>query len=83
MYKLVEVHEVYEYQVTQYDSQTGNGDLFVQYIHTFLKLKAKASRYPSWVQSPADEERYISEFAARDGIQLDQDAMGPTPQSGA
>jgi hypothetical protein len=24
-YKLVEVHEVYEYQVTRYDPQTGNG----------------------------------------------------------
>ena len=42
-YKLVEVHEVYEYQVTQYNPQTGNGGLFVQYIDTFLKLKADAS----------------------------------------
>ena len=42
-YKLVEVHEVYEYQVTQYNPQTGNGGLFVQYIDTFLKLKAEAS----------------------------------------
>ena len=59
-YKLVEVHEVYEYQVTQYDPQTGTGGLFVQYIDTFLKLEAEASGYPSWVQSPADEDRYIS-----------------------
>ena len=56
----VEVHVVYEYQVKQYDPQTGTGGLFVQYIDTFLKLEAEASGYPSWVQSPADEDRYIS-----------------------
>ena len=42
-YELVEVHEVYDYQVTRYDPQTGNGALFAQYIDTILKLKAEAS----------------------------------------
>jgi hypothetical protein len=55
-YKVVEVHEVYEYQVTEYDRQTGDGGLFAQYINTFLKLKAEASGYPNWVQCPADED---------------------------
>ena len=36
----MEANYVYEYQVTQYDPQTGTGGLFVQYIDTFLKLKA-------------------------------------------
>ena len=67
-YKHVEVHEVYEYQVTQYDPQTGNGGLFVQIIGTFLKLKAEATGYSRSVQSSGDEERYISEFAACEGI---------------
>ena len=75
-YELVEVHEIYEYRVTQYDPQTCTGGLFVQYIDTFLKVKAEASRYPSWVQGPADEDRYISEFAASEGIQLDKYARG-------
>ena len=59
-YVLVEVHEVYEYRVTQYDPQTGTGGLFVQYIKTFWKMKADATGYQSWVQSPADEDRYIN-----------------------
>ena len=75
----MEVHEVYEYQVTQYDPQTGNGGLFSQYIDSFLKLKAEARGYPSWIQSPADEDLYISEFAASEGIQLDKDAIGSNP----
>jgi hypothetical protein len=38
VYQVLQVHEMYEYQVTQYDKQTGQGRLFVQYINTFLKL---------------------------------------------
>jgi hypothetical protein len=48
-YKLVEVHEVYEFQVKRYDPQTGNGGHFAEYISTFLKLNAEASGYPNWV----------------------------------
>jgi len=42
-YKVLEIFEVYEYDVTQYDRQTGQGGHFVQYIDTFLKLKTEAS----------------------------------------
>ena len=38
-YKVVEIQEVFEYAVTQYDRATGVGGLFVEYINTFLKLK--------------------------------------------
>jgi len=53
---------VYEYQVTQYNLETGEGGLFVEYINTFLKLKAEASGYPEWVKNPEDEERYFKSF---------------------
>jgi hypothetical protein len=49
-YKLVEVHEVYEYQVKKYNPESGDGGVFVEYINTFLKLKTEASGYPNWVQ---------------------------------
>ena len=65
--------------MTQYDPQTGTGGLFVQYINTFLKLKAEASGYPIWVKRPADEDRYISKFAASEGIKLDTGAIGDNP----
>jgi len=42
-YGIVEIHEVYEYAVTQYDAATGEGGLFIEYIDTFLKFKAEAS----------------------------------------
>ena len=78
-YKLVEVHEVCEYEVTQYDPQNSSIGLIVRYIGTFLNLKADASGYPGWVQSPAFEDRYNSEFGASEAFQLDKDAIGSTP----
>jgi len=48
-YKILEIQEVYQYENTQYNPDTGDGGLFVVYINTFLKLKAEASGYPSWV----------------------------------
>jgi len=62
-YRILEIYEVYEYQVTQYKRETGEGRLFVDYINTFLKIKAQASGYPSWVRSPEDEERFIDSFS--------------------
>jgi hypothetical protein len=46
-YRVLQIHEVYEYRVTRFDKDTGEGGLFVEYIDTFLKLKAEASGYPS------------------------------------
>ena len=37
-YKVLEIFEVYEYSVTQYDLCTCEGGLFVDHINTFLEL---------------------------------------------
>lgn len=68
-----ENNEFYEYEGTQYDSQTGEGH-FVQYTGTFLKL-VEASGYPSWVQGTEDEERYTQYFRESKGIELDKAAI--------
>jgi hypothetical protein len=78
-YKLLVVHKVYEYQVTQYDPETVDGGLFVEYINTFLKLKAEASGYPNWVHCPEDEVRLISKFHKSEGIQLDNEKYWTQP----
>jgi hypothetical protein len=48
-YKILEIQEVYQYKVTQYNPDTSDGGLFVGYINTFLKLKAEANGYTSWI----------------------------------
>ena len=42
-YRILKIHEVFEYAVTQYDATTGEGGLFVEYIDMFLNLKVEAS----------------------------------------
>jgi len=72
VYRVLDIYEVYEYKITLYSSETDEGGLFVDYINTFLKLKAEASGYPSWVRSPEDEEQYIQSFRESEGIELDK-----------
>jgi len=33
-YRILQIYEVYEYQVTQYNPETAEGGLFVDYIKT-------------------------------------------------
>jgi hypothetical protein len=78
-YKVLDIHEVYQYRVTQYDRATGEWGLFADYINTFLKLKAEASGYPSWVRTSDDEDRYIELFWESEGILLNKDAIKQNP----
>jgi hypothetical protein len=61
--------------VTQYDPATGEGGLFVQYVDTFVKLKAEASGFPSWVQGVAYQDRYLGRVRDAEGILLDRAAV--------
>jgi len=69
------IYEVYEYQVTQYNPERGEGGLFVDYINTILKLKAEACRSPDRVHSPEDADRYVYSFWQSEGIRLDKEAI--------
>jgi len=61
-YRILEIYEVYEYQVTQYGPETGEGGHFVDYMNNVSKVKAEASGYSGWVRKPADEKLYIESF---------------------
>jgi len=74
-YRILEIYEVYEYQVTQYYPVTGKGALFVTDINTFLKLKSEASGYPGWGQSPEDEDLYVDSFWHSEVIRIEKEAI--------
>ena len=74
-YKILEIHEVYEYQVTQYNQETGEGGLFAEYMNTFLKLIAEASGHPDWVRTPNDEDQCIESLRQSEGFLLDKDSI--------
>jgi len=56
-YRILEIYDVYECQVTQYNPETGECRLLVAYMNTFFKQKAEASGYPGRVPSPENEDR--------------------------
>ena len=77
VYRILEIHEEYEYNVTKYDTETRLGCLFSGYLDSLLKLKSEASASPAWVRNPADEERYIESFWKSEGIRLYGEAIKP------
>ena len=70
VYRILQIYEVYEYQVTQHNPHTGEVEIFVDYLNPFLKLKANAIGYTGWVRSPEDEEQYVESFWKSEGIGL-------------
>ena len=50
-YQVLDILEVYEYEVKKNDPHNREGVLFTEYINTFLQLKADASGYPAWVRN--------------------------------
>jgi len=76
-YHVLDILEVYEYEVTKYDPHTRECGLFSEYINTFLKLKAVSSCYTAWVGNPEDEECYVMTFEAREGVLMDREAIRP------
>jgi hypothetical protein len=47
----------------------------VDYINTILKLKTESSGYPSWIQTPDEQDRYIEMFWQSEGICLDKNSI--------
>ena len=74
-YRILQIHEVYEYEVTQYVPETREGRIFVAYMNKFLKLKAETSGYPGWVHHPEEGDRYVDSFWHSEGTRLDKEAI--------
>ena len=47
-------------------------------MNTFLKLKTEASGYPDWVRTPEDEDCYVDNIYASEGIRMDKEAIKPS-----
>ena len=77
-YRLENVYEFWEYEVTCFDKDTISGGLFAEYVDMFLKLKQESSGYPSWVQSEEDKDRYIEDYRRAEGIALDKASISQT-----
>ncbi|KAK4882043.1 hypothetical protein RN001_005362 [Aquatica leii] len=72
-YKVLEVSEVWEYEVVEYNKDTRTGGLFSSYVDKFLKLKQECSGWPTWCTSEQLKDRYVREYLEKEGVALDKD----------
>jgi hypothetical protein len=63
-YRIIETYEILHWRL--------KGKPFNGFVYCFTKMKAEASGYPSWVQTEADKDKYISDYYDSTGIQLDK-----------
>lgn len=73
-YRVVKIYEVWHFGPRQ-----RREGLFRQYVNNFLKLKQEASGWPSWTDTEAKKEQYISEYQEREGITLEYTNIKKNP----
>lgn len=78
-YKITNIYEIWQYEVTQYNPQTKEGGHFTEYINTFLKIKQEASGWPSDCVDEESKIRYIDEYERAEGIKLDSEKICTNP----
>ncbi|KAK4880439.1 hypothetical protein RN001_008585 [Aquatica leii] len=71
-YKVLEILEIWEYEIAQYNRSSRSGGLFTKYVDNFLKLKQESSGWPSWCTDDQGKDRYVTEYLEREGIALDK-----------
>ncbi|KYN23135.1 hypothetical protein ALC57_04438 [Trachymyrmex cornetzi] len=78
-YRVSKVSEIWQYEVTRYDPDTGQGGLFTGYINSFLQLKQEASGWPNECVNDEAKERYLREYEETEGIVLDKNNIAQNP----
>ncbi|KAK4886851.1 hypothetical protein RN001_003122 [Aquatica leii] len=78
-YVVLEIHEVWEYKVCQYDKNVKSGGLFSKYVDHFLKVKQECSGWPTWCVDETTKDRYIQDYLTHEGISLDKSKIKSNP----
>lgn len=78
-YKIIAVHEIWQYEVEQYSKSTKTAGLFGQYINLWLKIKQEASGWPTECTTRASQDAYIESFREAEDVQLERDCIEVNP----
>ncbi|KAK4880607.1 hypothetical protein RN001_008753 [Aquatica leii] len=78
-YKVLDILEIWEYEIAQYSKENRSGGLFTSYVNNFLKLKQECSGWPSWCVDDETKDRYVTEYLEREGIALDKSNISVNP----
>ncbi|XP_018578028.1 uncharacterized protein LOC108916298 [Anoplophora glabripennis] len=78
-YTLVEIHEVWSYQMQKFDTTTKTEGLFTAMMNEFIKTKQQASGWPKTCSTIEARNKYIEEFLAREDVQLEFNEICENP----
>ena len=78
-YRVLRIFEIWQYQTTKYDPNSGQGGIFAGYIDEFFAPKTEASGYPSSCVSEEEKEAYVKEMETKEGIKLDKANIESNP----
>lgn len=78
-YKICEIYELMTFNMSQYNPNIRKDGIFSEYMRTFLKLKQESSGWPEHCTDDISKERYLNEFYAAEGIQLDPLSIEKNP----
>ena len=71
-YQILKIHEVWHFPVR-------TGELFKEYVDTFLKIKQEASGYPKDCVTEEQKQAYIDEYYEHEGIRLEPEKIEHNP----
>lgn len=78
-YQLLEVFEVWQYTVEQYDAVKKTGGLFTRMMDKFIRIKQEASGWPGHCVTDEQKNAYIEEFFDKEGIRMGFDKILKNP----
>ncbi|KAK3929177.1 putative DNA polymerase [Frankliniella fusca] len=79
-YKLVAVHEVYQYPHTsKYNPDTQEDGLLSAYVRRFMALKIQASGWPADCDTEEKKAQFVEDTLKHDGVVLDPTKMEKNP----
>lgn len=78
-WKILDVYEIWQYEVERYDRQSQTAGLFGGYINLWLKIKQEASGWPSECTTAESKTAYVSSFREAEGVQLDPERIEVNP----
>ncbi|XP_018568461.1 uncharacterized protein LOC108908806 [Anoplophora glabripennis] len=78
-YRLMEIYEVWNYEMQKFDKITKAEGLFTTMMNKFIKAKQQASGWPKTCDTTEKRNQYIEEFLVRENVQLEFNEICENP----
>ena len=79
-YKVEKIFEVWHFhEISRYDPESKTGELFTEYVNTFLKIKQEASGWPDWCKTEEYRQTYINLYHKKEWVCLNYKKIRKNP----